>query len=335
MNISNPPLSQIKEAYSDIYEKCIKIGKLIEDRLDLKVPEAEIGFLAMHFGATTVRLENQKESKRKVSIGIVCASGIGISRLMLTKLTRFLKERAEIYTYGKEDLTPNVLGKIDFLISSINLDDVDADVIRVSPLLIEQDLEQIDAKVRLYSKTPKNKTMENDFSKQLEQINFLIFQIKNIIKEFECMKVNNDITFDELLVAVTEKLSPYNEKRVIIQEDIRRREKIASQIIPEYDFALLHTKTKGVLRPSFSICVTKDSKEFRDPYFKSIHGIIIMLLPDDEHVDINREILGYLSSSLIENVDFLPVIFTGEKEKIREFISKMLKKFFNQFIDTL
>ena len=335
MNISNPLLSQIKEAYSDIYEKCIKIGKLIEDRLDLKVPEAEIGFLAMHFGAATVRLENQKESKRKVSIGIVCASGIGISRLMLTKLTRFLKERAEIYTYGKEDLTPNVLGKIDFLISSINLDDVDADVIRVSPLLIEQDLEQIDAKVRLYSKTPKNKTMENDFSKQLEQINFLIFQIKNIIKEFECMKVNNDITFDELLVAVTEKLSPYNEKRVIIQEDIRRREKIASQIIPEYDFALLHTKTKGVLRPSFSICVTKDSKEFRDPYFKSIHGIIIMLLPDDEHVDINREILGYLSSSLIENVDFLPVIFTGEKEKIREFISKMLKKFFNQFIDTL
>lgn len=211
---------------------------------------------------------------------------------------------------------------------------MDADIIRVNPLLIEQDLEQIDAKVRLYSKTPKNRMVENDFSKQLEQINFIIFQIKNMIKEFECIKVNNDITFDELLVAVTEKLSPYNEKRLIIQEDIKRREKIASQVIPEYDFALLHTKTKGVFRPSFSICITKDLQEFKDPYFQSIHVVIIMLLPDDEHIDMNREILGYLSSSLIENTDFLPVIFTGEKEKIQEFISKLLKNFFRLFIDT-
>lgn len=112
MNISNPLLEQIKENYSNTYKKCIKIGKLVEERFGFIVPEAEIGFLAMHFGAATVRLENQKESRRKVIIGIVCASGIGISRLMLTKLTRLLKERAEISTYGKEDLTPNVLEKI-------------------------------------------------------------------------------------------------------------------------------------------------------------------------------------------------------------------------------
>jgi EAL domain-containing protein (putative c-di-GMP-specific phosphodiesterase class I)/GGDEF domain-containing protein len=48
-------------------------------------------------------MENNKENKRKVDIGIVCASGIGISRLMHSKLKRFLKERAELVTYGKED----------------------------------------------------------------------------------------------------------------------------------------------------------------------------------------------------------------------------------------
>lgn len=335
MNISNPLLDQIKETYYEIFQKCLKVGKLIEERSGFKVPEAEIGFLAMHFGAATVRLENQRESKRKVLIGIVCASGIGISRLMLTKLTRFLKDRAEIYTYGKEDLTAIVLGKIDFLISSINLEGVDADIIRVSPLLIDKDLEQIDTKVRIYAKTPRKKTVENEFSRQLEQVNFIVYQIKSMIKEFECMRVNNDITFDELLVAVTEKLSPYNDKRIIIQEDIKRREKIATQIIPELDFALLHTKTKGVIKPSFSICITKDLEAFSDPYFKSIHAIIIMLLPDNEHSDLNREILGYLSSSLVENNDFLPTIFTGDKERIREFISKQLKNFFNQFIDTV
>ncbi|ROR30435.1 mannitol operon transcriptional antiterminator [Mobilisporobacter senegalensis] len=335
MNISNPLLDQIKENYYDIYEKCLKVGKLIEERFDCNVPEAEIGFLAMHFGAATVRLENQRESKRRVLIGIVCASGIGISRLMLNKLTKFLKDRAEVFTYGKEDLTHNVLSKIDFLISSINLDEIDADIIRVSPLLIEHDLEQIDTKVRIYSKTPKKKMVENDFSRQLEQVNFIVSQIKNMINEFECIKVNNDITFEELLVALTEKLSPYNDKRIIIQEDIKKREKIATQIIPEFDFALLHSKTKGVIKPSFSICITKDLEAFYDPYFKSIHAIIVMLLPDDENVDLNREILGYLSSSLVENNDFLPTIFTGDKEEILSFLTKLLKNFFNQFIDTI
>ncbi len=335
MIISNPLLIQIKETYSDIFQKCLKVGKLIETKLHCKVPEEEIGFLSMHFGAAVVRLENQKESKRKVNIGIVCASGIGISRLMLSKLNRFLKDRADIATYGKEDLNPLILGKLDFLISSITLDNVEADIVKVSPLLIEKDLEHIDTKVRMYAKTPKKNIADTEFSRQLEQINFTITQIKRIIKEFECIKVNNDISFDELLVAITEKIAYYNDKRLLIQEDIKRREKIASQVIPEYNFALLHTRTKGVIKPSFSVCLTKDLKEFTDTYLKSVHTVIIMLIPDDEHTKENGSILGFLSSRLIEDNAFLDVIFTGEKDKISNFISEELKKYFNQYLETL
>lgn len=335
MIISNPLLKQIKETYSDIFQKCLKVGSLIENHLNCKVPEEEIGFLSMHFGAAVVRLENQKESKRKVNIGIVCASGIGISRLMLTKLNRFLKERADIATYGKEDLNPLILGKLDFLISSITLDHIEADIVKVSPLLIEKDLEQIDAKVRKYAITSKKNIATTEFGRQLEQINFTITQIKHIIKEFECIKVNHDISFDELLVAITEKIAYYNDKRLMIQEDIRKREKIASQVIPEYDFALLHSRTKGVVRPSFSVCLTKNLTEFSDPYLKKVHAVIIMLIPEDEHTKENGSILGFLSSRLIEDTTFLDVIFTGEKERIRNVISKELKKYFNQYIETI
>lgn len=335
MNISNPLLQQIKESYPDIFEKSRKVGKLIEEKYHCQVPESEIGFLAMHFGAATVRLENQKESKRKVSVGIVCASGIGISRLMLTKMRRFLKDRADITTYGKEDLNSSVLARLDFLISSINLSDVDADIIRVSPLLIDEDLEKIDAKVRVYEKTPKKKNIDIDFTRQLESVNYVINQIKTIIEEFECVKVNNDITFNEILVALTEKLSPSISNRAIIQEDIRRREMIATQVVPELDFALLHTRTKGVNKPSFSICLTKDLGAFEDPFFNSIHAIIVMLLPDDDHIEENSEILGYLSSSLVDTGEFLDVIFDGDKEEIRGHLAKQLKKFFNHYIDAV
>ncbi len=333
MIITNPLLSQIKETYPVIFEKSQKVGKLITQRYGFRVPEEEIGFLAMHFGAACVRMENNRESKRRVDIGIVCASGIGISRLMHSKLKKFLKDSAELVTYGKEDLTPLQLKKMDFLISSINLDEIDADVVRVSPLLLENDLERIEAKVRVYAKTPKNTQIENDFTSQLEKVNYTATQIKYIINEFECMKVSSRISFDELLVAITERLSPYNEKRIIIQEDIKRREKIASQIIPEYDFALLHSRTKGVVRPCFSVCLTKELGEFVEPYFQKIRAIIIMLIPEDEHLEENTSLMGYLSSKLVESNDFLNTIFTGDKENIRTYLTVELKRYFSQYLD--
>ncbi|MBH1940229.1 BglG family transcription antiterminator [Mobilitalea sibirica] len=333
MIISNPLLQQIQDTYPDIYKKCVRVGNLITQRYGFQVPEEEIGFLAMHFGAACVRLENQKESKRKVDIGIVCASGIGISRLMLSKLRRFLKDRAELTTYGKEELTPHQLNKMDFLISSIRLDEMDADIIRVSPLLLDNDLERIDAKVRVYAKTPKKTKPDNEFSKQLDQVNFIATQIKYLIKEFQCIKVSSSITFDELLVAITERLSPYNEKRIIIQEDIKKREKLSSQIIPEYDFALLHSRTKGVIRPCFSVCVTNGLGSFKDPYFQNIHAVIIMLIPENDRVNENSEIMGYLSGVLIEKNYFLETIFTGDRDNIREVFAKELKQYFNQYLE--
>jgi mannitol/fructose-specific phosphotransferase system IIA component (Ntr-type) len=215
----------------------------------------------------------------------------------------------------------------------MRLDDIDADIIRVSPLLIDSDLEQIEAKVRLYAKTPKTTRIDNDFSDQLEHVNYTVTQIKYVIKEFQCINVSSSITFNELLVAITEKLSPYNEKRLLIQEDIKRREKIASQIIPEYGFALLHSRTKGVLRPSFSVCITKGLGEFKDPFFQNIRAVIIMLIPEDEHATVNSDIMGYLSGKLVENNDFLDTIFTGDKENIRSFIIRELKKYFNQYLE--
>ena len=333
MIISNPLLEQIRETYPDIYERTRKVGALIADRYGFQIPEDEIGYLSMHFGAASVRLENRKESVRKVDIGIVCASGIGISRLMVSKLKHYLKDRAELVTFGREELTPLRLSRMDFLISSINTDEVDADIIKVSPLLPEQDMGRIEAKVRLYAKTPKKLHSENDFSRQLEKVNFTAAQIKHILRDFQCMKVSNQISFEELLVAITEKLTPYNDRRLLIQEDIKNRERLASQMIPEYDFALLHSRTRGVLQPSFRVCVTKNKGRFEDSFFQGIHAVIIMLIPEDEHVSENSDMLGYLSGKLVESREFLQVIFSGEQEEIRAFLTKELKLYFNTYLD--
>lgn len=337
MKIQNPLLDHIRQEYGDIYRRCMEVAKVIERRYGYPVPEAEIGFLAIHFGAAMVRLEGRKESKRKVRIGIVCASGIGISRLMLSKLSRAFLNRVDVHAYGKYELTPYVLERTDILISTIPLADIEADVVMVGPLLSERDMDAIEQKVRRYERLPlvEQKEEEETFTRQLEQVNFIAMQIKGIIQDMGLRKVDNRITMDELLLAISEDATPYHDRQVKIQEDLRAREQIGTQIYPEFGFALFHTRTEGVLKPAFSVFLTKDLGIYKDPYFREIGAVIVMLLPKDEHVAENSRILGHISEQLIEEPDFLDTIMEGDKEQIRGLLSRYLKQFFNQYLDNV
>lgn len=333
MLIGNPLLEDIQKNYADIYEKCLSMKNVLEEHLMCAVPEEEVGFLAIHFGAAVARIENERETHRTVRLGIVCASGIGISRLMLAKISRKMKERVEITTYGREDITPYVEEKTDFFISTLPLEVEKADVLYVNPLLPEGDMAEIERRVHIYECTPDKKETTDEFSRQLEEVNFLAVQIRSLIKEFVYMKVADDISFDEMLVAISEHVTQYEDSRRTIQEDILRREKLATQIIPELGFSLLHTRTSGVLKPCFMVCVTKDKGAYTDAYFKGIKSVIVMLIPKDEHMQENSDILGYLSTCLIEEDEFLESIEGGTREDISKVLTKLLKRYFNQFLE--
>lgn len=335
MKIANPVLEEIKSSYPDIFEKSKNVARVLEKWVQRPVPEEETGFLAVHFGAAMVRMEGKQENLRRVRVGIVCASGIGISRLMLSKLDKMFKDRLWMETYGKNDITPYIISKTDFFISSISLKNVDADILWVNPLLNDEDIDKIGQKLYYYERLPRKEQEETLFSTELEQINLLAMQIKTIIRYLEVFKVSNDVTFGELVEAIARKMSPYGDRQAMIQADIEEREKIASQVFAEFGFALLHTRTKGVMRPSFSVCLTKDGKAFKDPYFKGISVVLVMLLPVDENIRINSDILGYISSSLIEDYDFLLTITGGDKPKIEEELSKQLRKYFNKCISQM
>lgn len=333
MKISNPVLEEIKVSYPDIFAQCSKAAKVIEKWTGKAVPEEEIGFLTIHFGAATVRLEGKTENIRRVQIGIICASGIGISRLMLSKLEKIFRDRIQMETYGHNDITPYVIGKTDFFVCSIPMQDASAEFIQVSPLLTEKDIDEIGSRIYHYERLPKKSQEETVFTAELEQINVLAMQIKTIIRYLEVFKMSPDITFGELTEAISEKMSPYGDRRVMIQEAIEEREKLGSQVFAEFGFALLHTRTKGVTRPSFSVCLTRDGDAFRNPYFQGVHVVLVMLLPVDENLKINSEILGYISSELIEDYNFLMTISEGDKSKIESALSDTLKRFFNQYLN--
>lgn len=165
MQIQNPVLDDIKNNYPAIYEKCQRVAAVLEERVGASVPEEEIGFLAVHFGAAMVRLEGKREQIRKVHVGVVCSSGIGISRLMCSKLEKVFKDRMELTAYGKNDITPYIAGKTDFFVSSISMDRQPVPVIYVNPLLNEENMEEIRRMIYQYERIPKKQKEAHMYDK--------------------------------------------------------------------------------------------------------------------------------------------------------------------------
>lgn len=332
MSIQNPVLEDIKVTYPEMYRRCEDVAAVLEGYTGKKVPEQEIGFLTVHFGAAMVRLEGRKEKIRKVQVGVICSSGIGISRLMASKLEKVFHGRMQLTAYGKYEVTPYVMSRTDFFISSISIEQPDIPVVFVNPLLNEEDIDNIRHMITKYERMPKKQKEADEFSMQLEEINLVASQINTVIKYMDLFRVDNRISFGELLIAIGEKMSPYSDCQEMIREDLLRREQIASQVFAEFGFALFHARTKGVMRPAFSICMTKDLAPFANPYFKGIGIVFVMLAPVDANAKLNGDIMGYISSMLIEEYEFLELVGKGDKEEIRTALSRSLKKYFHKYI---
>lgn len=69
------------------------------------------------------------------------------------------------------------------------------------------------------------------------------------------------------------------------------------------------------------------------PIFQGIHTVIVMLIPKDEHIKENSEILGYLSTCTIEDDAFLEAVEQGTKEDIAVVLTRLLKIYFNQYLE--
>ena len=335
MSIQNPVLADIKENYSEIYARCQRAAQVLADKVGRSVPEEEIGFLAVHFGAALVRLEGRKEQIRKVQVAVVCSSGIGLSRLMAAKLEKVFKDRLEMTTYGKHDITPAVEAKIDFIISSLQLEAVQVPVVYVNPLLSEADIGEIRCLIYQFERLPRKEGTGDRHTAPFDEVNRVAPCISSVIKHLRCFQAPADITFDRLLFTIGERMTVQPERQEMIVDALAKREQVSSQIFAEFGFALLHARTNGVTRPSFAVCLPEGSSCFQNSYFKEISVVLVMLVPVDDSLEVNTGIMGYISSMLIEEPDFLATAAGGNEEIIRQELSGHLNRYFKEYLGNL
>ena len=327
MNIYNPILSDIQNEYPDIFAKCASAAKEIEKTIGVSVSDEEIGFLAMHFGAADERIREQQNAARKVTIGIVCASGFGVARLMMTRLEKFLSDKAYLKAYGRDELASSLVRDADFFVSTMNLDPYGVDYLLVSPLITGSDLSAIEHKMKDYSILHRD-APHADFLTQLKRIGFISTEISSLLEHYRSYQVAANISFRELLLFLGLKITGNTALASEVAQAVTEREKLYSQLFPELSLGLLHCRTKAVDQAVFVSCTPKDSDHFSDPFFKGIRAVVMMLSPDDAHRSEHGEVLGSISAAFINNEQFLSAICSGKEEEIRTELTGELKKFY-------
>ncbi len=335
MTISNPLLAEIKQEYPEVYADCERAAQVITEKTGLVPGEAEIGYLAMHFGAAKEKIESRKRKKRTVTIGVICASGFGVAQLMMAKLkSTFADWDIVLKAYGSDEITQHTVSRTDFFISSINVDNLGVDYCLVNPLITQRDVLQISVKIDEYASMPARQE-NNDFTRQLDEINDIIARVKGVIRRYHHLVVGKEMTLESLIRVLASDMADTPKAAAVLSADISAREQVMSQLFPEIGMALFHCRSKAVKECHIITAGLEKDSSFADPKLKGIEAVLCMAMPYDEHRQQNAEMLGRVSSAIIEDEAFLGVIKKGDEEGIQDKLQEILKAYFSEQLNGL
>lgn len=135
---------EIKLKYPFPFELGKIAKKTIEKNLNMEISEDEVENIALHIGGALERTDKRDEKKVYKTI-IVCTSGVGTSMLIKSKLENIFKGKLEIIKVIPSYLIDyiNVLD-IDFVISTVEVNLENVNVIKVSPMLTDKEIKLIE-----------------------------------------------------------------------------------------------------------------------------------------------------------------------------------------------
>lgn len=139
--ITNPLLSEIKKMYPYMFGMVLLASEEVT-ALEEQLPEDEIAYLVLHFQASIER--KQQQNQRKKSGLIVCHLGVGMSHLLQAKLEQQLHEIDIAACIGEAELKAYLATyEIDFIISTVPLQQSVIPSILISPLLDQQEKNRV------------------------------------------------------------------------------------------------------------------------------------------------------------------------------------------------
>lgn len=325
----------LKRTYPEIYAAtetaCEVLREWVQPRV---IHDAEIGLIAMHFAASAERYQN---SKQKVSVAVVCPTGIGSSRMLAATLTgafHNLEVRKVISAFSIDTQALRDNG-IDLIISTTDLH-IDFPYIVVEKvlkaqdkLLVSQEIDRI-GKEKLQRRIQQGgrhaMIMDVDDIRRTSEIGAEIVEILNHFRVVRQARAENIRQMMEMAASVF--AGP--------EEDIRRladcfqeREKLGATYIPDMQICLFHGACDLVEHSRFGFLVLDEPLATTETL---IRGAVIMVVPESFRDSYRVEPAGRLSALLVEDERFLQALQRGDEAAGFNLAREALVKYFQHVI---
>lgn len=319
MSIYNPLLVQIKQDYPEFYEKAKIACMYLATKYNISVPEDEIGYIAMHFGAAKERSERETYIVRSINVGIVCSSGIGVSALMQARIKKFVDDEVHLKTLGIEAVKANT-HDCELLISTFEFDNHIEKLI-VNPLLPQEDVKRIKDEIENIRKLNKNNQkvqVKKDIS-----VDELISEMCSVLEHISLIPCEHRLSKDELLKKGAESFNEGNVHE--LYEKLRTREEMASTVYKPFHFALFHAQVESIQSAQIKILRANESSFISDELDGVKFALVIFV--NENASEQSKMMISSISSAIIEDDKFYEALCTGSIKEIYTCIEFILKDY--------
>ena len=331
MKIRNPLLDEIKTNYSHLFQVAKEALEYVFP--DLCIPEEEIAYIVMHIGAALER--KRGEYNNQYSALVVCASGIGSSKILASRIKKELPNILYIQNISMFDIEAVAPNSYDIIISTVPLPMRVQDYILVSPLLTKDDVHNI--KSFLGNIGDIHRDSESVFPLQEDEIleelkiyqSYINYTIE-IIEDFICTSIDNqNMNLEEVIGFICDKTESdriiRNSKEVACQ--LLEREKLGALGISHIQLALFHSRNNQIMKPSLRLYYLQKPIVIKSMDNKLINVDKIMMLLAPDHIQKGGlEILSEVSALLIED-EIIELLASKEQKQIKSFFLKNLYKY--------
>lgn len=330
--IRNPLLSPIRKDYEELFGI---VRRSVDDmKLDMIVPDEEIGFLVMHFGASSERLNQLGHHLKAI---LVCSSGLSSSRLLGTRLNKEMPQIEVLGNVSWYEAARIPKEQYDLIISTIDLPLPKDRYVRLSPLLTADDKEALLQFIQSTSLKPAagmaaSKLIEEERKvasfERLRMQAALMNEIVSLLDGFHVYHLDNrqdDLqgTLSEALTKVVERGAVRDAEKV--KERLLERERMGTQLIPDTTLALFHTRSRHITWPSLTLFRLTHRAPLEDG---AEAGVILLMLAPKQLPKESLEVLSEISAMLLHS-ELIELMERGSEEEIRSYLAEELQHFFN------
>jgi mannitol operon transcriptional antiterminator len=307
MDIRNPLLKKLQQLFPEAYKISERAADVLRKRTQVEIPDSEIGFLAMHFGAAIEK--NKLGTKRNVRIIVACPSGIGSSRFLSARLVKEFNDLEIVNVVSTSEISTEYIknNDVDYVVSTIPIQNCAVRNICVNPLLMDEDKLLIKQIIYGFEKKEKER---KETTLSATQIKDNILEAANYSKFFTDILKNNYYLIDD---KSTDYKKIVSEISALMSEDKSLRVNLEEKLVNKEDVVVNSTciiyncYTKEVDESSLILC--RLNKQMIKKYFgASLEFLLILILPENiktTHKNIIREFNSYMSTDklIVKNLN--------------------------------